>query len=217
MGILRVLLVACLTISALAADSAKSIFRDLADQARDTPAWKIEFEHRFVWTMAGDTTVQTGTLITGPDGCFLIEAGASRILSDGISLWRWDLGGFQVLQESPGASEDVILPQQFFLDLDERFEAGELNYLEKKLARLDLVSRSDSEFMSNVQLMVEKRDRHWLPLSLSFIDLGLNLNEYRVIERQALSEDDPLLQHAFDFVLPEGMELIDLRQPEQRP
>lgn len=208
-------LVILLLCQPLSAQSGKGLLRDVKQQYQEAAAWRITFEHVFIWTMAGDTLVSNGQLLTGPDGAFRVDLEQAHLLSDGKALWRWEDGGMQVLLEDLGASEDVILPHQFFVSLEDRFTPGDLNKLDRSNLELALSPKGDSEFMQEIMVHMTKERGDWWPSTLSFRDLGENLHVYRVLSRDQLKPGDPLVGTALQFTLPEGLELIDLRQPEE--
>lgn len=209
--LLLALLLALLATRPAEAIDGRRLLKDLGDDYRDAAAWELRFEHVFVWTLAGDTTVTEGRLLVTPDGAFALELGPARMLSDGRSIWRWEEGGLQVLEEAAGTGDDVILPHQLLLQPEERFKAGEVVSEGKDALRLGLEPKGDSEFMQAAVLHLVKEGRHWRPQALGFEDIGGNRHLYRVLEREALPVIDEAHAERLRFKLPAGMELIDLR------
>ena len=208
-------LCACLLPGWSLAGEGRRILDGIREHFESAACWEIRFRHDFVWVLAGDSVSVEGLLVYRRDGAFRVDLGAAHMLSDGGRLWRWEDGGRQVLLERPGESEDVILPHQLLLHLDERFRAGEPRECgedEDRRVELELSPRGDSEFMQRILLELGLEGRALLPRALSFNDIGGNRNRYTVLSRDSWTGGCPDERAAgLEFRLPEGYELIDLR------
>jgi hypothetical protein len=194
--------------------NADKILREISKHFSAEPYWQIEFKHTFVWTLAIDSTSQDGVFIIGPGNSFRLDSGVSHILSDGKNLWRWDDGTDQVLLEDLQSSEDVILPQQMLVRLEEKFKPGKVEKKDRDSAVVALSPRNGSEFMQQIVLGLVKEEKVWLPANFAFKDIGDNQNFYQVLQRLSWTADNvpQEISNALDpAAVPAGMQLIDLR------
>lgn len=206
--LLLILLVGCL--NSARAGEAEQLLRQVrqAFQARDV--WELTFEQQQVPRRGTDTLRVRGRLLACPDGAFRVDAEGLHLLSDGKSLWRWEDGGAQVLLERPGQSEDVLLPHQLLILVEERFRPLSLKSAGKQRKVMRLQPRSGSEFMREVVLTLRKEKGQWWPAEVAFTDFSDTRMRF-VVQRRQSWPDRASRRQELTFRLPAGMELIDLR------
>ncbi|MCA9787910.1 MAG: outer-membrane lipoprotein carrier protein LolA [Candidatus Cloacimonetes bacterium] len=207
--ILCLLLAFCLTAGAADGDR---VLKDIKSRYAGSEAWRIAFEHECLWKDEGVSTSDSGRLLL-QQKAFRVDLAGQHLLSDGKTLWRWHDEGGQVLVETLGQTEDVILPQQLLVELDQRFKAGTAQAPEQNRRIVPLTPRGDSQFMQDVTLEASRTQGAWQLEVLSYEDIQGNRHSYRLQDRQGWSRASlpDSLGAAFRFELPVGFELIDLR------
>jgi hypothetical protein len=196
---------------ALAADGER-VLKDIKSRYAGSEAWRIAFQHECNWALEGEHTRNRGRLLLHQKA-FRVDLAGQHMLSDGKTLWRWHDQGGQVLVETLGQSEDVVLPQQLLVDLEKLFRPGTAQAPEQNRRIVPLIPRGDSAFMENVVLEATRSQGPWQLEELHYKDIQGNEHSYRLLNRQGWSRASlpDSLARAFRFELPAGFELIDLR------
>lgn len=180
----------------------------LAFQSRDL--WELTFEQQQLPRRGTDTLRSQGRLLACPDGSFRVDMEGVHLLSDGKKLWRWEDGASQVLLEKPGQSEDVLLPHQLLILVEERFKPLSLKSAGRHRKLMRLAPRSASEFMRDVELTLTKEKDQWWPRDVAFTDFTDTRLRFVVLKRQSWPQRT-VKARELSFRLPAGMELVDLR------
>ncbi len=209
-GVTLMLLLALAT-WAWAADGDR-VLKDIKERYAGSEAWRIGFQHECNWALEGEHTRDKGRLLLHQKS-FRVDLAGQHMLSDGKTLWRWHDQGGQVLVETLGQSQDVVLPQQLLVDLDKLFRAGTAQAPSQNRRIVPLIPKGDSVFMEGVLLEATRSQGPWQLDVLHYTDIQGNEHSYRLLNRQGWSRAGlpDSLSRAFRFELPAGFELIDLR------
>ena len=198
------------------AGEAQRLLAQVRNQFEARGLWEISFRQTTRDAAGRDVGGLEGRLLACPDGAFRVDAGGLHLLSDGKDLWRWEDGGAQVLLEKPGQSEDVLLPHQLLIVLEERFRAVSLKADGPRRRVLRLQPKSATEALRDVVLRLEPAGGQWWPAEIAFTDFTDSRTTYRVTGRKSWPDRAPR-RGELAFHLPAGMELIDLRAAGSRP
>lgn len=206
---LQLLILLGLAISACAGE-AEVLLRQIRTAFQARPLWELTFEQQQLPQRGTDTLKVRGRLLACPDGAFRVDMEGAHLISDGKNLWRWEEGGGQVLLELAGQSEDILLPHQLLILVEERFRPLSLKGAGKGRKLMRLQARSGSEFMRDVALTLRKEGSQWWPGDVAFTDFTDSRMRFVVLKRQSWADRNSRRQE-LTFRLPAGMELIDLR------
>jgi hypothetical protein len=204
------LLIILLLAPAVRAGEAENLLRQARRQFEGRGLWEIFFEQQVLPGAGGDTLRSSGRLLACPDGAFRVDMEGLHLLSDGRDLWRWEDGGSQVLMERVGQSEDVLLPHQMLILVEERFRPTGIRSqgAERRIIRLQ--PRSGSEFLRDVTLIMTREKGQWWPREISFTDFADARVRFLVQRRESWPDRGPRREQLV-FKLPGGMEVVDLR------
>ncbi len=192
------------------AGEAEKLLRQVRNAFQSRDLWELSFEQQQLPQHGTDTLRTRGRLLACPDGSFRVDMEGMHLLSDGKSLWRWEDGGAQVLLEKPGQSEDVLLPHQLLILVEERFKPQSLKSAGPRRKLMRLSPRSGSEFMREVHLTLQKEKNQWWPRDVAFTDFTDTRMRFVVLKRQSWPNRGVKAKE-LAFRLPAGMELVDLR------
>ncbi len=192
------------------AGEAEQLLRQVRRAFQSRDLWELAFEQQQLPRRGTDTLRTRGRLLACPDGSFRVDMEGLHLLSDGKSLWRWEDGGSQVLLEKPGQSEDVLLPHQLLILVEERFKPLSLKNAGRGRKLMRLAPRSASEFMRDVELTLAKEKDQWWPRDVAFTDFTDTRLRFVVLKRQSWPQR-AVKAKELGFRLPAGMELVDLR------
>lgn len=193
------------------AGEAENLLRQVRRQFEARALWEIAFERQELPAPGRrDTLRGQGRLLACPDGAFRVDLEGLHLLGDGDRLWRWEDGGSQVLLERPGQSDDVVLPHQLLVLVEERFRAVSIRPAGADGRLLRLEARSGSEAMRDVVLLLKREQGAWWPREVTFTDFADARTRF-LVTRRASWPDRSARRAELTFTLPRGMELIDLR------
>lgn len=200
---------------AFAGVTAAGLLRQVRRQFEARGLWEIHFEQRSSDATGADLGRVEGRLLACPDGAFRVDAGGLHLLCDGRDLWRWEDGAGQVLLEKPGQGEDVLLPHQLLMRLEDRFTATAARDQGPRRKALTLKPKAASEALRDITLILEQEGGAWWPERISFTDFADIRSTYLVKSRASWPDRGPR-RAELTFSLPAGAELIDLRPRGER-
>jgi hypothetical protein len=204
-GLLKGLLCLCLC-SGVAAKTSR--LEQVGRAFQEAALVECELLHHFHWTLTDEDLQLRGRLLACADGRFRMDLASTHVLSDGESVWRWEDGGFQVLQEARATSDIVLFPQDILLNPHEHFRIMKQTEMGKDTLRFSLEPRVPNDFMQNLTLDVIATRKTTRPHALRFSDFGGNQHQYIL---QGLNYHETLadsMDRLLVFVQPSGFELI---------
>ncbi len=165
-----------------------------------------DFTQKFIWKLTEEEHSLSGTICVQKGVKFKIETPDNVIVNDGEALWTLNRANNQVIvnngsQDSEGAPFLKQFIDKFIRDYNAELEAGE-----KEFYLLNLTAKSEDEFISKVQLKVDKKT-YFLRNVIQY-DANENTTDYKV---DNIRTDVSLTADDFKIKDIEQYEVVDLR------
>jgi outer membrane lipoprotein carrier protein len=164
------------------------------------------FRHEFIWAMVGESEVSEGRMLLSGDDLFRYETDNQVTVSDGTTLWRFNVGSQQIIAENVASADAGSLPRDFLFEFPKQFDVESSQLIENDIYQLKLVPKEAGLGVSNVNVSVD--GKKWITTRLSFDDDAGNTTVYELLDVELNVEID---ESRFQFSPPESATLFDLR------
>ena len=204
-------LAACVVMvhAAALAISPSQIVQNVERKFTSTQSVKVAFRETYVWKLTGEDQSLEGELLLEGKDRFRITTEDQVIVSDGKTLWTYSRPAHRVLIDKLTNSEGANLPRQILFEYTRDYQVrieGEEHVLEKACTVLRFTSDTGDVFFPQIRVWVDKRE--WLPLRVEQTDLNENQTVYLL---EDIELDVAVPEGSFQFAIPEGAEVIDMR------
>lgn len=189
--------------------SPKKIVQNVEKRLASAKTLKVLFQETYIWTLTGEEQSIRGEMILKNDDKFRVTTDDQIIVSDGKTLWTFSKPSQRVLIDVSEDSEEALYPSKilfhFTKDYDVRLK-GEETIFDKSCYVLEFQSSSGEDYYTWVVVWVDKKE--WVPVKVEQADLNDNRTIY-LLEEVLFDLDVP--SATFQFDIPEGIEVIDMR------
>ncbi len=190
--------------------SPQGAMKKLRKRYRSVKTLQAHFVEMFEWAMTGETVRREGSLVITADDRFRIDTPEQLIVSDGETVFRYNRTTSKVIIEPVGGDKQEMLPRRMMLGFADEFKAtalAELPVAGRPGFRLDMIPDDPEEVMiTGATLWVSAADL--VVRRLKLVDLNGNSTTYILSD---VSFDLPVDSTVTTFVVPDGVELFDLR------
>jgi chaperone LolA len=203
-------LVALFVVPPASAQSASDIVKKVRKKYDKLNTLRIDFEQVYHWVLADETNTIRGTLYLTKDNRYRVELPNQLIITDGKTVWTYSKDLNQVMLDRLSKDAGNPVPGELMLRYSRDFEARMVG--KEKVNNVDtyvieLVPKRQDEFVRKVRLWIDKS--RWIVVRLRQEDLNGNVTVYNVTR---LVENPTLNSKLFTFEIPEGAQVVDLRQ-----
>lgn len=168
----------------------------------------LDFQVKVKYQVSGEESRQNGSLLVGQGDKFRLVLPGQKVQSDGVTLWQFNESQKQVLIKS-------------LLDLESAFHPSEVLFKYLKCKPIS-IEKKDIDGQATYRLLLDPTNyirsftamEVWLkttdhsPVRLKTVDVSGNISWYEITN---LRRDPPVKESDFVFVLPAGVEEIDMR------
>ena len=173
--------------------------------------FSARFEKQFYWAVLDQSSTLEGKIYTRRPDHFRLEAGdGNLVVADGETIWSYVAQNEQVIV-SP-YSGGLRTPWEILVDYTDRYRTvsvEEVRLGKRKCYLLALRPRADNSYMTQMRIWVERG--RWRLLKMEQVEANDNVTTYTLEDHKANRRLDGDL---FRFEIPEGVEVIDRRNPE---
>lgn len=168
------------------------------------------FKHTFSWKLAGRRQESNGWIHIGKSGRFRLETDQQIVVSDGKTSWAYSPDNHQVVITPFSESDPGLSPRAFLADYTEGYHAeylgaAMLNGRASHLIRL--IPQAAQGNITELKVWVDKVQ--WIARKIEYTDVNGNSGSY-VISRVRVNQK--LGPSVFEFDIPKGAEVVDLRR-----
>jgi chaperone LolA len=157
----------------------------------------------------------SGTVMMKKGNKYRIESQEQTLVTDGTTVWAYSPVNNQVLIDSYRENPNTFSPEKFLLGLPKNFRA---TFVEEKASGgpdavvLKLLPKSDAgKFVKSLKVWIDGND--WSVRKVEYVDM----NETRTVySLKSVTFNGGILDGRFTFVVPEKVEVVDLRSTEQK-
>jgi chaperone LolA len=205
---LFVLFVLLLSIQNHAQDTqADKILQRIKKQYNELGSVCVQYTQTFTWNLAGETQTVDGTICMKDKLKFSIDTPTQTILTDGKAVWTVNKATRQVIVDQATNNKD---DNPFLKEFIDRFSSDYTVTLKESadpaIDALVLTARTEDQFIREIDLSADKKTSQLAEIKQ--VDINGNYTLYKVnsIDARVVLKDQD-----FEFKLPEGFEIIDLR------
>ena len=186
------------------------IIARLQNRLESYKTFSARFEKRFYWAVLDETRTRQGRIYMKRPGRFRVEVeGGDLVVSDGRTIWAYSPKNRQVVV-SP-YNGDLKTPWEVLIDYTERFVPVVVEKSEWKGRPCYVLTLKPKRTVSSLRGMKIWVDRkRWLLLKLEQREANENLTTYLLRDHKINKKIDEKL---FRFEIPDGVEIIDRREP----
>ncbi|TKJ40389.1 hypothetical protein CEE37_08690 [candidate division LCP-89 bacterium B3_LCP] len=210
-GILPIILVIGLGIAPDEAHSRKSnaIIKRVQEKYEELKTLSAHFEYRYQ-TGTGEVKSEAGLLFLAEGDKFKTETPSQITICDGNTLWMYNSLEKQVIIKNTEDSEDgLITPEKLLYEFPARYEVKEVNkviYAGLVCDKLVMVPKDPTDPARQLQVWIDRDES--LTRKFYLEDLADNVT---VFEFEDYKYNEKLPEDTFQFVPPQGVEVIDMR------
>lgn len=185
------------------------IIENVEKELNSAKSVQFVFKQTYIWELTGEEQSIEGELLLQGDDHFYITTDDQVIASDGTTLWTYSKPSQRVLIDRLSNSDNTLLPRQILLQYTQSYTSRTVG--EEIIAGQDCViilftTENRDAFFPEVRIWIEQD--HWIPRKIEQTDI----NDNRTIYNLDLVEFNlPVGVDSFRFVIPEGVEVIDMR------
>jgi len=153
---------------------------------------------------------EAGSLFMDDEGRFRTETSQQIVVSDGVTLWMYDLIEKQVIVRNlTDGSEDIITPQRLLYDYPDNYSIDKIentNYAGLECKLLSMLPKQETDPTRKLLVWIDKAEH----LTRKFLieDLADNITTF---EFEAFELGGTLPSGTFQFTPPDSAEIIDIR------
>ncbi len=204
-----VLLVLSAATLAAKGPSADEIMKKVQKKISSAKVVEADFVQVFEWSVAGERQEFQGKIWIGQKDAFRIETPEQLIVSDGKSVWTLDKVNRQVIVDYLNPEEETYLPRQLSLQFSRKYSAkleGKEKIGGQELYHISLRSKDPDVFIQQFDLWIDASN--YIVRKIAYLDANENRTVYEIKRVRFLQRYDPAL---FQYSVPEGVEVVDLR------
>jgi chaperone LolA len=208
-GFLAIAAFLTLSVHLAPAQNAKEIIKNVKKKYDQLQSLKADFEQEYVWELAGETQKLKGALYLKTGNLYRIETDNQIIVTNGQTVWTFSKDHQQVIIDHLRATEENPLPKDLLFKYSEEYTphlVGEEMVEGKRAFVLNLVPKDKEAFVKSMKIWVDAAS--WLTIKIEQKDINDNLNKYWV---RNVEENIKLAADFFNFQIPGGVEVVDLR------
>ncbi len=192
-----------------AQEKAEDIVNKIRQTYEKLESLKGDFEQEFIWSLAGETQVLSGTLYLKKGDRYRVETPNQMIITDGKTVWTYSLDKNQVFVDNLEKSKDNPLPRDLIIKYTHDFKPKLLR--SEKLGAVDcyvlaLTPRDENSFIRSVTAWIDKST--WLAARIEQVDINDNKTAYVLKNAQ---RNVPLADGLFTLKIPAEAEVVDMR------
>ena len=189
--------------------SSKKIIENLEKTISEKNTLKADFEETYIWELTGEKQTIQGEFILKGEDHFRITTNDQIIVSDGETIWMYNIPSHRVLIDRLVNSDDTILPRQILLKHQNNYRNQMI--MEEKIFDhpcyvIQLTSETEDIFIPKVRVWVNQKN--WIPQKIEQTDLNQNVTIY-LLKKVELGI--PVEDNQFRFQIPDSAEIIDMR------
>ena len=150
-----------------------------------------------------------GKLFMKREKKYRIELEQQTIVTNGKTVWSYSKPNQQVLIDSVKEDSKNFSPEKILLHAPENYFASFLkkeSFDGKQVSVLKLIPKDDRSFITTMKLWISDSDS--LIKKAELIDINENFTQYTV---KKISLNNNIEEGVFTFIIPETVEVIDLR------
>jgi outer membrane lipoprotein carrier protein len=189
---------------------AQEIINKVHKKYKDLKSLDADFEQTYIWERAGETQTVTGTIYLTASNQYRIETNEQLVITDGKTVWSYSPNDKHVIIDVLDKSQENQLPKDILLQYSKDYDpdyVGEEQIDGRKTFLLNLVPKDQEGLISSMKVWVDAST--WFTRKIEQVDLNDNRNTYFV---RNIRENPKLDARLFNFEIPEGAEIVDLRQ-----
>lgn len=189
-------------------DPAK-IIQNVEKKLNSAKSVQFEFKQTYIWELTGEEQTIEGELLLQGDDQFYIMTEDQVIVADGTTLWTYSKPSQRVLVDRLNNSDNTLLPRQILLQYTEEYTPrtiGEEVITGQEFVIIQFLSENRDVFFPEVRVWIEQDS--WIPRKIEQTDINDNRTIYNL---DSVEFDLQVDIDFFQFVIPEGVEVIDMR------
>ncbi|MCK5145764.1 outer membrane lipoprotein carrier protein LolA [bacterium] len=209
----KLLLISMLILWSIAASaqnmSPDYIINKLKKTLKQAKTLDIAFSETYIWKLAGETSTVDGIVLMKGERQFKIKTADQIMVSDGTTVWTYIKPDNRVLIDEIGENDVQMAPYKMLFQYSDDYDVQSVGkeLLDKiECAHLVFTAKTEAVLYPKTELWINLKT--WLPVKLLQIDFDDNESVYRL---KSIEIDKPHLPKDFEFQMPDGAEVIDLR------
>lgn len=203
--LLLALVVLCCFLNSSFAQNAKDILKNVQKKYNSYESVCSEFRQTFIWELANETQIVTGSICVKNGKQFRIETKDQDIISDGLTIWTVNKLNKQIIVNGAGDKKnDNPFLHDFIKKYIDNYSAEKNETIDKGFS-LTLKSQSEDEFYPLIYLMINP---NFTIKQIQQIDINNNSTTFEIL---SINEKVILTPEQFRVQNIEEYELIDLR------
>ena len=189
--------------------SPKKIIQNVEKRLTSAKTIGVDFQETYVWKLTGEEQSLRGVLLLEGETRFRVTTEDQVIVSDGETLWTYSKPSHRVLVDKLVTSDDTLLPRQILFRYTKDYGVrimGEEAVSGKPCYVLVFTAETGDVFIPRVHVWIDKEE--WVPRKVEQTDLNENRTIYLIHD---VHLGVPLDEKIFQFTIPEGAEVIDMK------
>lgn len=205
---MKILAVLFLCANMVFAISATEAMEKSKNWFKSSDTWSFKFRAETFLADSPSSGIQSGELLVGSKNRFRLSIPGITFISDGESLWQWNIEQKQVLIKAVADLESSLHPSELlFKYLNcKALSLKENEWKGKKVYVLTLSPEQYADQFVEMEVWLSQKD--FSPVRLYTVDVMKNSTWYDVSEWKTLKNVKP---ENFKFKTPAGIDEIDMR------
>jgi len=190
-------------------ETPEQIVKKVEENFNKSGAMRIEFSEVYQWKLTGEEHGTNGTLIIQGQDKFRVSTDDQVIVSDGKTLWTFSKPSNRVVVDKLKKNDNTLLPRKIFLEYTEDyrvFSNGTESVDGTECYVLSFTDDKGDKLFPKVVVWINKKT--FMPRKIEQWDLSGNLTIFLI---KQIDTDITVTKHDFNFEIPKGAEIIDLR------
>lgn len=207
---LSFLLALNLPVFSVAADDATKILENVRNKYDSIQDAELRFTQEVRLPLAKVEQRVDGTLLLKKKNKYRIELRDRTIVTDGITLWSYAPSTHQVLIDKFKTDQRPFSPEKLLVAVPSDFSSvivGREKVAGVPTVVLKLTPRDENSFITGLKVWVAEGE--WILRKVELVDISKKQTTYVVHE---ISVNTGLADVRFTFQVPEGAEVVDLRE-----
>jgi outer membrane lipoprotein carrier protein len=170
---------------------------------------QLKFSQRVTFGVSKIEQKTNGTLFLKKQNMYRLELNDQTIVTNGKTVWSHSVSNNQVLIDNFKVDERSLTPERILTGAPADFSAtviGSEKSGKTDVVVLKLVPKEEGSIVKSLKLWVDEST--WLIKNVEVVDVNGKETEYMVNE---LHVNVGLKDSRFNYVIPEGVEVVDLR------
>jgi len=205
-----ILLLNFLSTAGIGKENVQKIVKKVQSHFKEAKTAEIQFKEVNKFKLTGIESTMEGTLIFQGMEKFRLETQDQVMVSNGEIFWRYNKLQNQVLIDYAKKNQQEALFNQFLFKISDNYFAelvDEEKRNGKKIFVINLTPKNnDQSFFTKIKVWIE--DKSWSIKKIIYTDYNQNETIYEIKKIEINKKIDPKI---FQFQVPEGAEVVDLR------